>query len=378
MRIVSILIALLVTVALYLFIFERDRLAGTDPAEDASEPANAVTLDLPPAQKIANEVKPVAVVARHSSARQLDSAVILRGETEAARSVNVTAETTGRVINPPLRKGTVVEAGQALCELDPGTRDASLAQAKAAETEARVALENARTLATGGYASETRVLSAEAGLESARAAVAQITRDIENLQIKAPFAGLLESDTAELGTFLSAGAACATVLQLDPIKLVVYAPEADVSEIKLGALTGARLVSGDTVTGQVSFLSRSADPATRTFRVEVEIPNPDFAIRDGQTVELAISAAGKPAHLVAQSSLTLNDEGQIGLRLVGPENRVVFAPVEVLRDTRDGIWVAGLPDQADIITVGQEFVRAGVLIEPHFDSETAQGTETEQ
>ncbi|WP_417277574.1 efflux RND transporter periplasmic adaptor subunit [Celeribacter sp.] len=366
MRIVSILIALFVTVGLYLFIFERDRLTGA-PAE--TETAEISEDFAPPAEKATVGDTAVSVIARHSTAQVLETGVVLRGETEAARSVEVTAETTGRVINEPLRKGATVTAGQELCQIDRGTRDSSLAQARAALSEAEVGLANARKLASGGYASETQILSAEAGVESARAAVAQVERDIENLVIKAPFAGLLESDTAELGTFLSAGSACATVIQLDPIKLVGYASESDVTKIELGAMAGARLLTGDTVTGQVTFLSRSADPATRTFRVEIEVPNPDFAIRDGQTVEIAIASAGVEAHLVAQSSLTLDDEGRIGLRLVGPENRVEFAPITVLRDTREGIWVAGLPERADIITVGQEFVRAGVLVDPHFGDE---------
>ena len=213
--------------------------------------------------------------------------------------------------------------------------------------------------------------------EAARAALAQATRDIENLTIKAPFAGLLESDTAELGTVLGAGSVCARVIQLDPIKLVVFAPEAEVNRIEVGALAGARLISGDTVTGRVTFLARSADPATRTFRVEVEIPNPDFAIRDGQTVELAISSAGRAAHLVPQSALTLNDDGNIGLRLVSAENLVEFAPIDVIRDTVDGIWVAGLPEQADIITLGQDYVRAGVKVAPSYE-ETASAEEDAQ
>lgn len=381
MRFVSILIAILVAAVLYLFIFERE--PQPDIEGDTSTATEEQTY-APPAEKTRTEDHAISVVARHSVAAPLTGAVVLRGETEAAREVDVTAETTGRVINEPLRKGTEVTAGQILCQIDPGTRDATLAQAEASLSEAEVSLANARKLAQGGYASETQILSAEAGVESARAAVAQAKRDIENLEVKAPFAGLLESDTAELGTLLTSGSTCATVIQLDPMKLVGYAPETEVEDIKLGAPAGARLISGETVTGQVSFLSRSADAATRTFRVEVLVPNPDNAIRDGQTVELAISAEGEMAHLVAQSSLTLNDDGLIGLRLVGPENRVVFAPVNILRDTREGIWVSGLPEEADIITVGQEFVREGVLIDPHFDdetdaiSETNTATETEQ
>ena len=387
MRIMSLIIALLVCVALYFFIFERDRLTGVpapselsqaalDPtgakaADAANETAQQDDSFAPPGLKLAATEKPISVVAVHSVARELDSAVVLRGQTQAARQVTVTAQTGGQVISDPLRKGAYVKQDQVLCQLDAGTRASTLAQARAGLAEAQVGLDNAKKLSEGGYASETKVLSAEAALENARANLAQAQKDIERLNVTAPFAGLLETDTAEFGTSLQSGSECATIIQLDPIKLVGFAPETEVDTIEVGALAGARLISGQTVTGRVTFLSRSADAATRTFRVEVEVPNTDFAIRDGQTVEIGISAAGRQAHLVAQSALTLNNDGLIGLRTVGADNIVDFMPVEVIRDSQEGIWVAGLPETADIITVGQEYVSKGVLVTPHFE-ETSQ------
>lgn len=375
MRIMSLIIALLVCVALYFFIFERDQLKDAPSADetfesktDAAQETDTAQDDTfaPPGLKNAMVENVVSVVAVHSSATKLDSAVILRGETQAAREVNVTAQTGGQVVSEPLRKGTYVKKDQMLCQLDPGTRASTLAQARAGLAEAQAGLDNTQKLSEGGYASETKVLSAEAALENARATVAQVEKDIERLNITAPFAGLLETDSAEFGTSLQAGSQCATVIQLDPIKLVGFAPETEVDKIEVGALAGARLISGTEVTGRVTFLSRSADPATRTFRVEVEVPNTDFAIRDGQTVEIGISSAGQLAHLVSQSSLTLNSDGEIGLRTVGADNIVEFMPISVIRDTQDGIWVAGLPEMADIITVGQEYVRAGVPVDPHY------------
>ncbi|WP_344847651.1 efflux RND transporter periplasmic adaptor subunit [Celeribacter arenosi] len=410
MRIVPIIIAAITTLTLYLFVFQRDMLFDIATPDSASpavvqemDPEDAETAQTednfaPPAEQAKAEVVPIPVVARHSVSRVLDRAVVLRGETEAARSVNVSAETSGRVISEPLRKGTYVDAGTLLCELDPGTRQAALLEAKAAlpTAEARVAeansflseaetnLTNAERLAEGGYASDTRVISAraalesaragisaaEAGVQSARAGIAASEKEIERLTILAPFAGLLETDSAELGALMQPGSVCATIVELDPIKLVAYAPETNVDLVEVGSIAGARLISGQEVTGRVSFLSRSADPATRTFRVEVEIPNPDFAIRDGQTVEMVIAAEGTKAHLVAQSTLTLDDDGQIGVRIVGPDNVVAFNAVEILRDTREGVWVAGLADEADIITVGHEYVRAGVLVDPHYQEIT--------
>lgn len=439
MRVIPIILAIAVTAFIAFAILERDRLlefarldhialltGEPDSADGAPDPAAAAE-DPDSAEAAETETETetetaVRVVAMRSEAQVVDSAVRLRGETEAARQVSVMTETSGLVMSEPLRKGAFVEKGEVLCELDPGTREAALeeAQARLAEaraqiptTEARIPeaearLEEARArleeavinanaankLKEDGFASETRVAStaagvraaeaavssAEAGLKSARsgmestraaiqsaqAAVAAAEKEIERLRAVAPFAGLLESDTAELGTLMQPGALCATIIQLDPIKLVGFVPETEVARVELGARAGARLSEGSDVAGRVTFLSRAADETTRTFRVEIEVPNPDLAIRDGQTAEIVIDADGVDAHLLPQSALTLNDAGALGVRTVADGNTVAFVPVELLRDTRDGVWVAGLPEQVDVITLGQEYVVEGVKVIPSY------------
>ena len=348
------------------------------------------------------------MIAIHSVAQTIDGGVILRGRTEADRQVEVRAETSGQIISDPLRKGSAVTAGMLLCRLDPATRAASLDEARARLDEARTRVpESAARLAEAqsrlaeaeinntaalklskdGYASETRVAatraalsaaeaavqSAKSGLEAARtgirsaeAAIAGAENEITRLELRAPFDGLLESDTAELGSLLQPGSLCATVIQLDPITLVGFVPETQVSRIKTGAEAHATLISGGDVSGKVTFISRAADPETRTFRVEVRVPNSDLALRDGQTAEIIIASDGTDAHLLPQSALTLDDSGTLGARLVGMDSTTEFAPVTLLRDTVRGIWVSGLPSRADVIVIGQEYVIAGVPVAPTF------------
>lgn len=409
MRLVPVLTAIMVTAFLFFLVVQReDLLAFASASAGQSESAVAGTVpapDTPPTETGKDRAAKVRVVAIHSRATTIDSAVVLRGQTEADRQVQVRAETSARVISEPLRRGTRVQKGDLLCELDPGTREASqsealarLAEAEARVPETRARLEEAEArlqearinnnaaqkLMQGGYASETRVASAEAavraaeagvqsalsgqqsteaGIQAAQAAVAAAAREIARLSITAPFAGLLESDTAELGSLLQPGALCATVIQLDPIRVVGFVPETEIAKIAPGALAGARLTTGQQVTGTVSFLSRSADETTRTFRVEVAVPNPDLTIRGGQTAEIAIAAPGADAHLIPQSALTLNDHGILGVRLVVDAGRVEFAPIRILRDSVNGVWVTGLAPEANVIIIGQEFVIAGVPVE---------------
>ena len=166
---------------------------------------------------------------------------------------------------------------------------------------------------------------------------------------------------------MSVGTTCATVLQLDPIILVGFVPETEVDRVTLDAPATATLASGKQVAGKVSFLSRSADEVTRTFRVEIEVPNADLAISAGRTAEIAIASDGARAHLVPQSALTLDDSGALGLRIVADGGTARFVPVEIVRDTRRGLWVTGLPDRADIITLGQEYVTDGVPVAPSYE-----------
>ncbi|HHS94401.1 MAG TPA: efflux RND transporter periplasmic adaptor subunit [Rhodobacterales bacterium] len=426
MRVFSILTALITLVVLFLLVFQRDfvrSVAGFEPeapAVSAGEETARLAAD-EPAGEAAGKAGPsaVSVIVAQSDAREIDSAVVLRGRTEAARAVDLRAETSGKVVSPPTPKGTLVSAGDVLCEIDMGTRAASLAEARARlaeaeanapsaaarvrEAEARVTeaqtnLDNAQSLFDDGYAAETRLISAKAAMESARAglvgaeagaasaqaaieaarrALAEIEQDIANTRIAAPFDGVLESDTAELGSLLQPGGACARVLVLDPIKLVGFVAESSVDRVALGALAGARLSSGREVVGQVTFLSRSADPTTRTFRVEAEVANTDLTIRDGQSAEIAIQSTGRMAHLLPQSALALDDEGTLGVRVAAPvegadgggeagpspEYVARFVPVTLLRDSPEGVWLAGLPQNALVIVVGQDFVTDGVALE---------------
>ncbi len=374
MRILPIVTALIVAVALYALVFERERLlafagvgqeAGAPPSEVAQTAPE--TAEAPPPDAMAKAApdaadRVVSVVAIQSEAAVVDNGVMLRGETHAARQVDARAELSGLIASEPLPKGTLVQAGDLLCEIAPGNRPAQLSEAEALLADAEIGFTAADRLATGGFGSETQKLSAKATLQGAEAAVDRAETEIDRLTIHAPFRGVLESDTAELGSLMQPGEICATVLQLDPIRLVGFLPETQVDLVRIGAPAGARLATGREVQGQVTFLSRSADPETRTFRVEVEVANPDLELRDGQTADIGISAQGVSAHLVPASALTLDDSGTMGLRVVDDDSRAAFVPVRILRDTPQGIYLTGLPDTATIIVVGQEYVGDGVKV----------------
>lgn len=304
----------------------------------------------------------VKVVAYRSQAQPVEGAVLMRGRTEAHRFVELRAETPGLVVSEPLRAGARVSAGEVLCQLDPGEREARLAEAEARLAQAQADADAAEALVTRGITAENTAIARRAALQAAQAAVRAAEIDMDRLTLEAPFDGVLESDAAEIGSLLRIGDECARIIALDPIKLVGFVSEAEIDQLGFGQTAFARLVSGRELAGSISFISRSADETTRTFRVEITAQNPRGEVRDGLTAEIFVPLAGGEAHLAPQNALTLDDAGRLGVRLV-VDGRARFAPVDILRETREGLWLGGLPAQADIIFVGQEYVADGRAVE---------------
>jgi multidrug efflux system membrane fusion protein len=164
-----------------------------------------------------------------------------------------------------------------------------------------------------------------------------------------------------IGDYMVAGTACAWVVGADPFLIVGAVSESQIAQVSPGTEGSARLVTGETVEGKVTFLASAADSQTRTFRVELTVPNPDFKLRDGITADIRIRSSSVPAMQLSPAILSLDDSGKIGVKIV--ENGIArFFAVALVADDKDGVWVAGLPDEATVITVGQEYVKDGEAV----------------
>ncbi len=289
-------------------------------------------------------------------------AVTIRGRTEAPRTVQVRAETAGLVAATPTPKGAWVHAGQVLCHLAVDARQASLDQAKAKLRSTELTYQANQKLQAKGFRSETQVLAAKADLDQASAAVRAADVGIKQIDIRAPFAGVFDTRDIEVGGYLSTGQSCGTVVELDPILIVGDVPEADAAKITVGSIGVAKLTTGGELVGRVRFVARQADANTRTYHVEIIAANPGHRFSSGLSGEITIKAGQGAAHLVPTSALVLDTGGRQGVRFVNEANQVGFAPVKVLEETADGVWVTGLTGAARVITVGQAYVSEGQTV----------------
>jgi multidrug efflux system membrane fusion protein len=304
---------------------------------------------------------PEVQVAR-AAPENVERSIKLFGQTAPARIVEIKAETTGRVVATGAARGGQVAEGAVLLRLDDSDRSARLAQARAVLRQRELEFAGQQRLKPQGYISDAKFAESLAQLETARAELRRADIDVARMTIRAPFGGALQDREVEIGDYVSPGTRVATVV--DNRRLVVSASVAEnqIAAIRTGLAGAALLANGRVVTGQVRYVAPVADTRTRTFGVELEIANADGSLPAGMTAEVEIPTGTVAAVRLSPAVLTLDEQGVVGVKIVDRAGRVQFVPAQVVRSATDGVWVTGLPDAAQVITVGQGFVRPGQAV----------------
>ena len=304
------------------------------------------------------------VVVRRSVAEVRPLFLSLSGRSEAARTVIVKAETTGNVALTPIEEGHAVDKGAVLCSIEADARSAKVREAEAGMTQKELDYNAAVELTAKGWASQARVDVTKAALDSAKASLEVAKLELAKTQIRAPFAGVLEKRLVNVGDFMGPGASCGTVVELDPILVIGEASEKNAGVIRVDAPAKLKLSDGAEALGHVRYIAKTADPQTRTWRVEVEVANHGNAIPVGRIAEVHIQIGEGEAHKVNPALLTTDDQGRIGVRYLDVGGVVSFAPADVVDEASDGVWIAGLPHEALVVAEGQDAVKPGLRVTP--------------
>ena len=293
----------------------------------------------------------------------------IRGRTQAFRHVMVRAEEPGKLISEPVARGTRVSQGDVLCELAIDARDANLSESLSRLEQTQFEYKASLDLQKRGLQSDVIVAQQKAAVSAAEAAMSRAELALARTKILAPFDGVVETRSVELGDLLNVGAVCASVLDDSPMLLVGLVPEQNITALEVGSLVEAELVTGMRIGGHVIYLARAADTSSRSYRieVEVEVDNSNTSIREGITAELLVDAQDLRAHQIPSSALTLDDTGEIGVKILDRNNVVQFQGVNIIGDSRNrlnsGVWVTGLSGTTTLVTTGQEIVFPGQRVD---------------
>ena len=271
--------------------------------------------------------------------------ILIKGFAEADKKVELKSETSGKVTALPIQQGSFVRKGDVICSLFVAEKESFF---KKAELE----FKSAEKLFDEGLYSSNQLQNIKSNFERAKL-------ELDNASIKAPFDGIVDRIAIDEGDFLTRGSTCATLLDLDPMILAGEISESDLMNISKGSPALIETIDGNKFNGKISYIASSANPVTHTFRIEVKVENKQNLIKDGASAKIFISGKEQLANLVPLSILRLDDQGNLGVRLISSQGTVEFKKIDLIQDTKNGVWVSGLPSSSKIITVGQDYVNDG-------------------
>lgn len=291
-------------------------------------------------------------------------AVRISGYTDADKRAVLATRAAGIVAELPVSLGDRVEAGDLIVRLEAEGKEAAVETARQLLAQREAEANAARRLAERGSIPTLQLDNALSALAAAKSQVESAVAELERNTVLAPFAGVVDKVDIELGSSVQAGAPVATLLNLDPVLARGEVSERDLAFVNAGDPAQIRLVNGRELDGTIRHISRDATSATRTFRVEVAVPNEDRSVPAGMTAEITLRAEPVSATILPRSVVTLSAEGDLGIRAVDADNKVVFFPIDLVDDTPRGLVLGGIPEDVRIIVAGQELISEGDSVNP--------------
>ncbi|HZP21045.1 MAG TPA: efflux RND transporter periplasmic adaptor subunit [Bauldia sp.] len=306
---------------------------------------------------------------------QHNRSVILSCFTQSDRRSIAVARTGGVIIDLRVRRGSRVSSGDIVAVLSDEGRSSAVAQAAALVDQRQAEYDSNKRLIDRGDQPRNNLPALEAGVAAAKAALAAAEAEAEKSNIRSPVAGIVDTVPVEVGSAIQPGTEIATIVGPDPMLAVGAVSERQRGLLQTGQAAKVRFIDGATFDGTVSFVSLSAEKATRTYRVEARIANPLAKIADGVTCEMAVTLAPMEAAAVPRSALVFSDRGELGVRVADEKNLARFVPISIVDDERDSVWVTGIDKPMRVIVVGQDFVKDGDPVEAVSAAEAATGME---
>ena len=304
-----------------------------------------------------------SVYASRMNQQPVQKTLTLYGRTQPDRIITLSAELPARVMAVHSQRGKSLAPGEEIVRLREGSLKAQIKFAKVQLKQAQQEYQSALSLYKKNHIAENTLTLREVEVAQAESSLENLQIQWDNTRIKAPVAGILNKRHVELGDFLDKGNPIAEILDLDPLVITIDVPQVDIAAFSINDKAQVRFITGETAEATIRYIDRQADLATRTFAVELIVPNPDMSLPAGLSVEADLLMEEKPAIEVSPALLSLNTLGEPGIKWVDTQNRVQFSPAEIVKTGSDRLWLSGIPLDARVITRGQGFVRIGDQVE---------------
>ncbi|MBL0142120.1 MAG: efflux RND transporter periplasmic adaptor subunit [Betaproteobacteria bacterium] len=315
-----------------------------------------------------------------------DTTLTLPGTLQGAVQSPISARASGYVKRWTRDIGSRVEKGELLAQIESPEIDQQLLQAVAAQQQAEVSLELAKSTARRWEELRRTGMVPQQQLEERRSAEAQAqanlaasAANVERLRqlqgfnrVTAPFAGVITKRNVNVGDLIDAGGARAmfVLTQTDPLRVYVDVPQSYAHLVKIGqAVTIAQAeLRGRKFNGQVARTSASLDSATRTMQVEVALPNRDGALLPGAYVQVLLPLKGAQGMMIPTNALMFRGDG-IRVATVDDAGRVKLVPIRVGRNLGERIEVVdGLAGRERLVLNPPDSLTEGDAVAVSIDS----------
>jgi len=343
--------------------FVSGQIGKVNAQDEQASINNDKTSDVNQSEETIQEINSIKIETKVLISEKIDQSILIQGQTIYNKKVDVKSETTGNITKLNFNRGDNIKIGSPLIEISKENRIEILNSAKELIKLYEIEYSSAKQLLDKGLSSKSKLALASYNLIDAKSKLKNIQLDIDNTNIMAPFSGIITNKYVEVSEFITPGTVLLTIVNLNPIKIQGYLSEYDINKVKTNTKAIIENTNGTRKEGKITFISPSAEIGTRTFEITIEADNSDLEYKSGVTTSITIQGSELEAHKISPSILTLQDDGTVGVKTLSKKNTVVFYPIQKVKDTVDGMWVSGLPEEVNIIISGQEYVTVGQLIE---------------
>ncbi|GEN29474.1 hemolysin D [Halovibrio variabilis] len=289
---------------------------------------------------------------------------IIQGQLTAERETTLRANLAGFVAEKPVAQGSRVKAGDTLLVLDNDALPEQLQQAQDELAVAEAEYAGARNLRQRELISQPELLRLQSALSASAASVAQLQKQLEDSRPSAPFDGVLNRVQVELGDLLQPGEEWAQLVDDRRLKGAAWVSQQQVGDLSEGLPVTARLLNGDHLKGELTFISHRAEEATRSFYIEATLDNPAGKRLAGGSAELTITLPPRQVHTLSPALLSLNSQGQLAVKHLDDNDQVQQTSIELVSADTQRAYVTGLPNPLRLITLGAGMVETGETVEP--------------
>lgn len=285
------------------------------------------------------------------------------GEGAAAHSVTVVSPASGTLAELTVRPGDAVKSGAVIGRLDDDAERIAQERAKLAFDDAQTALDRTNELAKANNTTTVQVAAAQLAFNNARLELQNADLALARRTISTPIAGTVGLFQVSAGNTVTSQSVVTTIEDTSHILVSFWVPERYASAITEGMpLTAAAVaLPGQTIAGEVSAVDNRIDPASRTLKVEAQIPNDEGRLRPGMSFSVSMTFPGEQFPSVDPLAIQWSSAGSYLWRFA--DGKVERVPVEIIQRNSDGVLVkAELAEGDQVVTQGVQQLTAGASV----------------